>query len=362
MKQLSIKKLCMILMPFGILLTAVSFVFSYRYFNHQPLSLNLTTQTSNIETKPVGTGEPPTQLNVLLLGYGGAGHDGGFLTDVIQVVHVDFITQKVAFISIPRDLWVELPSGKSAKINEAFTLGDDPNQLVLSGGEVSKQMASAITGLPIHYFAAIDFVGFQRLIGYTLDGIEIDNPETLDDPWYPLKGEELNTCGMTPEEVAEVSQEYSGFELEKQFECRYEQLHYPQGTLTLEGGDALKYVRSRHGSPGGDFSRSQRQDAVLVGIKKKLASLKALENSSEFYATATEHLTTDLDLASVQFLVPFLENATNFTLDSVTLSTENVLVNAKSTTGQYILLPKTGNQSWESIHQYIQQQLNNEQP
>jgi len=66
----------------------------------------------------------PSSLNILLLGYGGAGHSGGFLTDVIQIVHFDFEKQKIAFISIPRDLWVQLPSGTSNKINKAFTLGN----------------------------------------------------------------------------------------------------------------------------------------------------------------------------------------------------------------------------------------------
>ncbi len=351
------KKFWYLLIPTVILTLAASIVISYRYWHHQPLSLTLNHTQPHIQTEPVNTQEPPTQLNVVLLGYGGAGHEGGFLTDVIQVVNVNFETQKIALISIPRDLWVELPNGKKAKVNEAFTLGEDANQPVLSGGEVSKQMASAITGLPINYFIAVDFVGFQRLIGYTLDGIEIDNPETLDDPWYPLKGEELNTCGMTPEEVAEVSQQYSGFELEKQFECRYEHLHYPAGKIMMEGGDALKYVRSRHGSPGGDFSRSQRQDAVLIGMKDKLISLEALNKAPEMYQTATEHVTTDLDLDAVKFLVPFLKNATNFKIDSVTLSTENVLMNSKSATGQYILLPKNGNGLWDSIHQYIQQEI-----
>ena len=63
-------------------------------------------------------------VSFLLLGYGGAGHDGGYLTDVIQLVHVDFKQNKIFIISIPRDLWLKLPNGKEAKINAAFTRSD----------------------------------------------------------------------------------------------------------------------------------------------------------------------------------------------------------------------------------------------
>ena len=131
-------------------------------------------------------------MTVVLLGYGGAGHQGGFLTDVIQIMHIDFDKAKINLISVPRDLWVKLPNDKQAKINTAFTLGVDPNKPVASGGQVAKQMAANVTGIPIDYFIAIDFVGFKRLIGEEINGIVVNVPETLDDSWYPIKGEELN--------------------------------------------------------------------------------------------------------------------------------------------------------------------------
>ncbi|MDH5533409.1 MAG: LCP family protein, partial [Candidatus Pacebacteria bacterium] len=135
--------------------------------------------------------EPPedlNKLNILLLGYGGAGHQGGFLTDVIQVAHFNFEEGTLKFISIPRDLWVGLPNGKSAKINTAFSLGEASQNKIEGGSEVAKQMAQIITGLKIDHYIAIDFVGYKRAIGYTLNSIEVDVPETLNDPWYPIEG------------------------------------------------------------------------------------------------------------------------------------------------------------------------------
>ncbi len=300
--------------------------------------------------------QPPEDLktlNVLLLGYGGAGHQGGYLTDVIQVAHFDFETGLIKLISIPRDLWVSLPNGKQAKINQAFTLGENPDQFVESGAQAAKKMAQVVTGLPLDYYVAVDFVGFQRFIGEDLGGIEVDVPETLEDPWYPIRGEELNPCGLTPEEVAAVTAKYSGFELEKQFECRYEQLYFKKGLNHMEGGDALKYVRSRHGSAAGDFSRSQRQQAVLAGIRDKLLKLENLDEIPTFFQTVSDNLTTDLDLELVKYLTPALQQAGQYELESIIISTDNVLKTGKSTDGQFILLPKQGLDQWDEVRALV---------
>lgn len=357
MKSLLTKKVLLIVG--GLLTMVVSATITYFVSKPQPVAetenfpevLSAQTERDMIQTPP----EDLKTLTILLLGYGGAGHQGGFLTDVIQLLHLDFEKSQLSLISVPRDLWVKLPNGKQAKINTAFTLGEDPNQPIASGGQVAKQMATAVTSLPIDYFIAIDFVGFKRLIGQELDGLEVDVPETLDDSWYPIKGEELNPCGMTPQEVADLTAKYSGFELEKQFECRYEHLYFPQGLVKMEGGDALGYVRSRHGSAGGDFSRSQRQHALLKAIGNKLWSIEALENAPAFFEKTAKHVTSDIDLEIVKYLVPALKNVTHFETKSVVLSTENVFTTSKSGAGAFIVVPKT---NWQNVHSFIQQQLN----
>jgi polyisoprenyl-teichoic acid--peptidoglycan teichoic acid transferase len=346
-----------ILVLAGLLTVIVSATITY--FVAKP-KLNPTSQdfpdTSLTQTE-LDTTLPPEDLKtltVLLLGYGGAGHQGGFLTDVIQIVHLDFEKSKLSMISVPRDLWVKLPNNKEAKINAAFTLGDDPDKPIDSGGAVAKKMASSVTGLSIDYFMAIDFVGFKRLIGEELDGLEVNVPETLDDSWYPIKGEELNPCGMTPDEIADLTAEKSGFELEKQFECRYEHLYFQKGLVVMEGGDALGYVRSRHGSAGGDFSRSQRQHALLTAIKDKLWSIEALKNAPEFFEKTARHITSDINLEIVKYLVPALKATQNFETQTIVLSTENVFTTSRSSTGQSIIIPKN---NWKDVYRYITQQL-----
>lgn len=347
----------------AVLTLIISLTATLTYFSQhkkQTLPSKATTddfpQILSAQTDP--TQQPPeelTELNILLLGFGGAGHQGGFLTDVIQILHLDFVNKKASLISVPRDLWVKLPNGKQAKINTAFTLGEDPNQPIASGGQVAKQMASAVTGLKIDYFIAIDFVGFKRLIGQTLDGLEVEVPQTLEDPWYPIKGEEQNPCGKTPEEIATLTTKYTGFELEKQFPCRYEHLYFPAGKNTMEGHQALAYVRSRHGSVGGDFDRSQRQHALLKALRDKLISLQALQNIPKFFQLLTQHVTTDLELKAAQYLAPAIATLQTATPQSLVLSTTNVFTSSRSSTGAFILTPK---ESWNKVHEFVSQNLN----
>ena len=346
-----------ILLIAGLLIITTSATLTYftlrpKHSAQNTPAASLTDQTALENLNP---NEELKTLTILLLGYGGAGHQGGFLTDVIQLVHLDFVQAKISLISVPRDLWVSLPNGTQNKINQAFTLGDDASQPVLSGGKVAKQMAANVTGLSVNYFMAIDFVGFERLIGQELDGLTVNVPEALEDDWYPIKGEELNPCGKTAQEIADLTAQYSGFELEKQFACRYERLYFPQGEVKMEGGDALAYVRSRHGSANGDFNRSQRQHAVLKALRHKLISLAALQKAPQIFEQLNRHVTTDINLEIVEYLVPFLKLAQDFELQTVILSTDNVFSASTSAAGASILVPKN---NWATVHQYFQQQFN----
>ena len=291
-------------------------------------------------------------LGLLLLGYGGAGHDGGNLTDVLQVIFIDFAKAKIALISIPRDLWVTLPSGKSIKINSAFS------SFGKEGSASIKQFISKISGLKIDYYAGVDFVGFERTVGINLKGIEVDVAETLDDPWYPIRGNELETCGMTPQEVAEVSAKYSGFELERQFPCRYKHLLFEKGKVVMQGGEALAYVRSRHGSSAGDISRGKRQQEVLLALRKKILSIESLDNLPSFFSDLSKNITTDLDSEVIKFLIPAIQNAKDFEVVRINLSTENVLKADSTSGGGAILIPKEGPNRWLDVQKFLKEEIN----
>ena len=98
---------------------------------------------------------------------------------------------------------------------------------------------------------------------------------------------------------------------------------------------------------------------MLVAIKNKLFSLQALDNLPEFFKQLSQHVQTDIDLAIAQFLAPALARTKDFKTVSIILNTDNVLSNSKSSSGQFILIPKTGENNWSQIQEYINQQLTN---
>lgn len=261
--------------------------------------------------------------NILLMGHGGEGHSGGGLMDSIILLHIEIDNKKAVLISIPRDFWF---SGH--KINA------DPS---------IKDAAAAITGLSVPDYIAIDFNSFIKAIN-DLGGIEIDIPKPYTDNFYPVRGKENELCDFSPEKVAELHQKYSGFNLEKQFTCRYETIHFDVGKTTLDGETALKYVRSRHGD--GDFGRSERQFFLLKGLIKKNLSIDTLIGFLKV-------VTTNLNASKVKSLAKALGNPLDYEIKTVHLSDANVLTASKSSAGAYILIPRAGIGNYEGIKEFI---------
>lgn len=353
-------------------LFVISVTAAFAFFSLQSKSTN--TIISPLSSSPIPTLSPEDlqdldSLNIVLLGYGGAGHQGGFLTDVIILTHFDFKQQKIAFISIPRDLWVTVNTDSgpiSRKINAIYSLQAEPAEYPKqdlktsesqAGVVLLKQAIKDVTGLTPHFVIGVDFSSFANAID-ALDGVEVNVPATFDDNFYPVKGLELELCGHTPEEVTRLSNTYSGFELEKQFPCRYEQLHFDKGNSQMDGATALKFVRSRHsGTHGGDFARSERQQALLAGIRNKLISLEAFDNGYEFFNQINQSIYTDIDESVIEFIAPAIKSIINANIVNLGLNESNVLNSSKSSGGQFILIPKDGQGQWSNAQTYIQQQL-----
>lgn len=279
--------------------------------------------------EPVKINDQKGIFNTLLLGYGGEGHSGSYLTDSIIIVHVDTNSKKAALISIPRDLWVP----GNHKINAEASLNGFQNV-----GNPIKD----VTSLPINYFVSVDFGGFVKLID-NLGGITVDVPKAFDDAFYPILDQENNVCGKTEDEIFQLKNKYTGFDLEKQFTCRYEHLHFEKGPVNIDGTTALKFVRSRHGDS--DFGRSERQFAILKAIITKYP-FKTLE-------TLVKTVRTNLNLATIKDLIEILGNPNEYKLTEIHLTTDNLLNASKSADGQFILIPKAGNFNFEEVHKYL---------
>lgn len=325
---------------------ALGFLISYLSLKLSGIFVPKPTATPNIfaaaTTKPIEqTNKQVGTYNILLLGYGGAGHAGSLLTDSMIVVHVDTNTKKVTFVSVPRDLWI--PGNR--KVNAEGSLNGFNN--------VGSTIAS-ITGLPINYFVSVDFGGFTKIID-DLGGITAQVPATFDDPFYPITGQENNTCGFTNDQIDALKAKYSGYQLETQFVCRYKHLHFDKGPTNLDGTTALKFVRSRHGDS--DFGRSARQFAVLQGIEGKLITLQAANKFDDIVNTIASIVKTDLDAGTIKSLVGIFGDPKTYSFNQIQLTTDNVLNSSTSSDGQFILVPKVGNFDFSGIQSYLKSSI-----
>lgn len=316
--------------------------------------------------------EIPNYKSILILGYGGEGHDGGTLSDVLILSVVDTKNKNIFLISIPRDLWVSIPIRsdltKKFKINHAHSIGISDRAYPLKepkykgrygGGELAKDVVAEVLGIPIDYFVSISFDGFSEAID-ELGGVEVDVLTAFDDYFYPVKGLENETCGFSAEKIAGFHNKYSGFELEKQFDCRYEHLQFGKGKNSMDGSTALKFVRSRHSTQhGGDFARSQRQQALILGIRKKLLTDLSIDDVEGFFERMAKFVTTDIDLSVVSEFVEMGLSPKEFAVKSINLTEENVLISSRSSDGQYILIPKEGDGNWDAVRSYISSEMGN---
>jgi polyisoprenyl-teichoic acid--peptidoglycan teichoic acid transferase len=328
----------------GFLLSYASLTMS-KIFVKNPVRNSQTSNVYSLSTpKPLELIEPEKQkkgtYNILLLGYGGGGHSGGGLTDSIIVLHADTSTKKITFISVPRDLWVT----GNHKINSAATTGFNNMGPVVT----------SVTGLPINYFVATNFNGITKIID-DLGGITANTPTAFEDKFYPLKGEENNTCGKTEAKIQELKAKYSGYNLETQFTCRYEDLKFNAGPVNLDGKTALKYSRSRHGDS--DFGRSARQFAVLEGVAAKLISAQAVGKFDNIVDTISNSVKTDLDAGTIKSLIQIAGDPKAYTFNKIQITTDNFLNTSVSHDGQFTLVPKAGNFNFSEIKNYITSQI-----
>ena len=318
---------------------------------------------------PTPTPDPYGPKNILLLGYGGPGHDGGYLTDTIILAKVYPRDQKIVLISIPRDLWVEIPINEEdsayMKINNAYSIGRDARYPDIplkykgeaGGGKLAKEVVGEVLDVDVDHFVSIDFGGFKRVID-TLNGITVFVPYTFNDSFYPIKGKEDDPCDKSEEEIEALTATMSGDLLEKEFTCRYEELHFDKGVQVLDSENALKFVRSRHSSVNGsDFGRSLRQQAFLEAIKDELLSIRSVKKIIPILSEVSRNVKTDINLTEAYRLLLLNGDIGEVEVYSISLNDDNVLEHAVSSDGQYILIPIDGRENYERLRSYVDAQI-----
>lgn len=279
---------------------------------------NFTQFTPENEDK-VLSGEEDDRMNILLMGIGGLNHDGGTLTDTIMVASIKPSTKQTALISVPRDLYVELPDYGKRKINSAYALTerDAPG----SGGLVASKVVSETLGIPIHYYVTVDFAGFKDLVD-NLGGLDVYVPQGFVDYQYPDENYE------------------------------YQTIRFEKGWTVMDGDQALKFARSRHGlclercayTEGSDFARSKRQQIILKSFKDEVLSAKTLTRPKDVLALYNAYRANIDTNIEVWELFKFKDLAREINNDEITHlvldDSPQGFLYAANINGAYVLLPK----------------------
>ncbi|HET8845365.1 MAG TPA: LCP family protein [Ktedonobacteraceae bacterium] len=325
------KRGCLIGCLIPLVIFVVLFVFAFATFQ-KVLAFGRTISTKDplsTQTNFVGGSE---RINFLIMGYGGSGHDGAFLTDSLVVISLLPQTHHTTLISVPRDLWVQNPanSGSYSKLNDVYPVAaGDQNKNPVAGGDAVAQKISVITGLKINYWMTINFAGFQDFID-AIGGVDVNVP-TAFTAQYPANDDP----NINPNWI---------------------KVKFTKGPQHMDGKKAIVYSRARYvldnPAEGSDFARSQRQQIIM---KAALTKIKDWHTWPQMYGAMDKLEKTLYSNFSLADLAQFALKMDLESAHRVGLSNDNVLEDTYSDDGQAILLPRGGN--WSLIPTYVQQQL-----
>lgn len=236
-------------------------------------SLNRTDAFSGVKNRPE---KPTSAMNLLLVGsdnragltrdqirelwVGGTEVAAGQRSDTMLLVHISKNRDNAVIISLPRDSLVTIPEHISSsdstktvparlnKLNASFSFGGAPLLIETLEGE---------TGLRIDHYIEINFLGFKNIID-ALGGIDVCVKKDINDSKSNLK--------------------------------------LSAGLQTLDGIQALKYVRTRYFDGQGDIGRMKRQQEFMSAVFQKATSTGTLLNPIKlvnFFNAAIKTVTTD---------------------------------------------------------------------
>ncbi|MFF9029213.1 LCP family protein [Streptomyces iakyrus] len=241
--------------------------------------------------------ERPTSLvkdarNILLIGSDSRegsdnaryGRDSGTeRSDTTILLHLSAGRDSATAVSIPRDLMVNLPgcrrpngsrsAPRFAMFNQAFQLG---------GSACTIRTVEKLTDIRVDHHVVVDFHGFKEMVD-AVDGVEVCLRQPIDD--------------------------------------RAAKLRLPAGRVTLDGEQALGYVRARKTlGDGSDTERMERQQRFLGALVNKVRSNDVLLNPVKLYPVldaATSSLTTDPELASLRGLYALVRGLRDIPMEQV---------------------------------------------
>ncbi len=256
-------------------------------------------------------------VNILLLGLDYRPQEEDSRSDTMIVVHIDPAAKTASMLSIPRDLWVEIPGHGEARINAAYQLGETYKNTTPGGGPgLAMSTVERNFDIKIHYFAQVDFTGFERVVD-AMGGVTVDVPRPLVDNEYPL-----SNYGTT-------------------------RIYVPAGLQHLDGHTALQYARSRHADS--DIGRNSRQQQVLLALRQQGVNMNLVSHLNDILTQLSDAVKTDLSISQVGSLAQLSRQIDRNSIETLAINAdmarETILSN-----GADVLMP-----NWDLIKPKMKQ-------
>jgi len=186
-------------------------------------------------------------------------------SDTMIMLSIDPISKTASMLSIPRDIWISIPGFDHGRINEAYFNGE-AYKLPGGGAELARQTVEQFIGVPVQYFAVVDFQAFIRIID-EIGGVKVH-------PDQPIK---IEKEGGAEEQILEPGRDY-----------------------VIDGELALAYIRERH-TQGGDVDRANRQQEVILSVKNQILRYDSLPGlvakAPVLYEEISSGIRTNLNLS-----------------------------------------------------------------
>jgi polyisoprenyl-teichoic acid--peptidoglycan teichoic acid transferase len=251
-----------------------------------------------------------SRFTVLLVGLDRRPGETGlaYRTDTMMLVSLDPATKSLGILSIPRDLYVEVPGySELQRVNSPMVLGE--LQQPGYGPELMKQTVQNNLGIRVHDYIAVDFNTFITIID-AIGGVDVDVPYNISDPEYPNM--------------------YYG----------YDPFYIKAGEHHLDGATALKYARTRHGD--NDFQRAQRQQQVLYAVRDRVLNLNMLPQlivqAPTIWNAISDGVSTGLSFDQILQLVWYLKDISSSNIHTGVID-EHYTVGYSTPRGESVLVP-----------------------
>lgn len=255
------------------------------------------------------------RTNLLILGLDRRPEEGyAVRSDTIVLTTVYPPDARIGLLSIPRDLYVDIPDQGSGRINTAHFWGESTAEG--NGPRLAMQTVALNFGVEVNHYVRVDFAGFRAIVD-AVGGIDIDVETAIADDAYPTA-------------------DYGTMRIE-----------IPGGPQHMDGETALRYARTRHGSS--DFDRVQRQQNVLVALARRLLEPEVWPRLPAFYLAMMNNVDTNLTGKDLVLMALILYRAGSDGIEHHIIDHE---MTQPWTTpgGGAVLLPR-----WEAIHPLIQE-------